>query len=213
MSTVSNAFDMSSAMSIVLSGGCFLLKPVAIVFVISCSAVTVENLLLKPCWNVVLSLFVSMSGNIIFSSVLAMGESSDMGLYDVPSLWFLLGLAMGIILASFQVCGISFLFIARLYSLVMYVIAIGPRCLRCWMFMLSGPVDLFVLLFCIAVLTCNSVIVVCVFCSLFVFLSMILLFLFVVLLAVFVNYLLNCVAMSFGWVHVLLLKVIVLFLS
>ena len=29
--------------------------------------------------------------------------------------------------------------------------AIGPRCLRCWMLILSGPVDLLVLLFLMAV--------------------------------------------------------------
>ena len=40
--TVSKAFDMSSATIIVLSGGCFLLKPSVIVFVMLCSAVVVE---------------------------------------------------------------------------------------------------------------------------------------------------------------------------
>ena len=40
--TVSEALLMSSATTIVLSGGCFLLKPAAIVFVILCKAVVVE---------------------------------------------------------------------------------------------------------------------------------------------------------------------------
>lgn len=47
--TVSKAFDMSSATIIVLSGGFFALKPLMILFVISCSAVVVECLCLKPC--------------------------------------------------------------------------------------------------------------------------------------------------------------------
>jgi hypothetical protein len=43
----------------------------------------------------------------------------------------LLGLGMGIILASFHVCGMMLLFIAMLYILVRYVIALGPRCFKC----------------------------------------------------------------------------------
>ena len=39
---MSKALLMSRATTIVLSGGCFLLKPVVIVFVILCSAVVVE---------------------------------------------------------------------------------------------------------------------------------------------------------------------------
>ena len=42
MFTVSNALLMSRATTTVLSGGCFWLKPVVIVFVILCSAVVVE---------------------------------------------------------------------------------------------------------------------------------------------------------------------------
>lgn len=49
-----------------------------------------------------------------FSSVLAMGERSEMGLYDVLSLRFLLGLGIGIILDSFQMAGMVFCVIARL---------------------------------------------------------------------------------------------------
>ena len=36
-------------------------------------------------------------------------------------------------------------------------IATGPKCFRCWMFMLSGPVELFVLLVVKAVCTCSGV--------------------------------------------------------
>ena len=42
----------------------------------------------------------------IFSSVLAMGERSDIGLYEVPIDGSLFGLGIGIILASFQMWGI-----------------------------------------------------------------------------------------------------------
>ena len=52
-----------------------------------CSAVLVEWLLLKPCC--VEMLFV-MYGSSVFTSVLAITERSEMGLYDVPHVfvWF-----------------------------------------------------------------------------------------------------------------------------
>lgn len=81
MLTVSKALDMSRATDTVLSGGCGLLKPCVIMLFMACSAVVVECLALKPCWCCcVVMLGVMYLFNIIFSSVLAMGESSDMGL-------------------------------------------------------------------------------------------------------------------------------------
>ena len=53
-------------------------------------------------------------GSMNFSSVLAIGERRDMGLYEVPMDGSLLGLGIGIILASFLIWGIWFEFIARL---------------------------------------------------------------------------------------------------
>ena len=51
--TVSNAFDMSSAIVIVLSGVFFfLLKPVVIVVFIVCRAVIVACFILNQCWCV-----------------------------------------------------------------------------------------------------------------------------------------------------------------
>ena len=46
------------------------------------------------------------------------------------------------IFAFFQDCGIMLLFITILYIEARYFIAIGPRCLRCLMLILSGPVEL-----------------------------------------------------------------------
>jgi len=62
-------------------------------------------------------LFV-MCGNMAFSRVLAIGERSDIGRYEVPRLWSLFGLGMGMILAVFQICGMVFLVRARLYVFV-----------------------------------------------------------------------------------------------
>ena len=45
-------------------------------------------------------------GSIIFSIVLAMGESREIGRYEVPIEGSLFGFGMGIILASFQMWGI-----------------------------------------------------------------------------------------------------------
>ena len=47
---------------------------------IVCSAVVVECLRLNPCWCGGMIILFVMYGRMIFSSVLAMGESSAMGL-------------------------------------------------------------------------------------------------------------------------------------
>ena len=98
MLTVSNALLISSATVIVNSGGLFWLKPVAMVLFMLCSAALVEWLLLKPCC--VEMLFV-MYGSSVFSSVFAITERSEMGLYDVPMFMSLFGI--GMMLASFHV--------------------------------------------------------------------------------------------------------------
>jgi len=82
-----------------------------------------------------------MSFSMSFSNVLDIGDSSEIGRYDVPSFGSLFGLGMGMILASFQVCGSWLCCMARLYVCVRRFIAIGPRCLRCCMFMLSDRVE------------------------------------------------------------------------
>ena len=48
--TVSNTFDMSRAIAMVRSGGCFLLNPVVMMLLMVCRAVVVECLVRKPCW-------------------------------------------------------------------------------------------------------------------------------------------------------------------
>ena len=52
MLIVSNALFMSNATVMVRSGDSFWLKPVAIVLLMQCSAVSVECLLLYPCYVV-----------------------------------------------------------------------------------------------------------------------------------------------------------------
>lgn len=95
----------------------------------------------------------------IISNVLAMGERSAIGLYDV--LWFLslLGFSMGIILAVFQSCGMVLVFIALLYRSVSAEMAMGPKCLMCVLEMLSGPADFLGFDFAIAWVTCSVVMV------------------------------------------------------
>jgi len=113
--TVSKAFDMSRATATVCCGGCRLLKPVVIMLFMLCRAVVVECLVRNPCWcggEVTLSV---MCGRIIFSSVFAIGESSAIGLYDVPIVGSLLGLSMGIVLAVFQRCGMLLLVCVERY--------------------------------------------------------------------------------------------------
>ena len=80
MSTVSNAFVMSNDVMIVGFGGLVSLKPVMVSLLIWCSAVVVECCFFNPCWVVLFGMFAVMYGSMIFSSVLAMGERSDIGL-------------------------------------------------------------------------------------------------------------------------------------
>ena len=55
-----------------------------------------------------------MSFSVSFSKVLDIEDSNDIGLYDVPSFGSLLGFGIGMIFASFQICGRLFYCIARL---------------------------------------------------------------------------------------------------
>ena len=102
MFTVSNALLMSNATAIVRVGGMCWLKPVATVLLMLCSAVFVECLVLNPCCVVMFGMFCVMYGRITFSSVFARTYRRDIGLYDVPMLMSLLGLAIGKMLANFH---------------------------------------------------------------------------------------------------------------
>jgi len=210
--TVSKALDMSRAIASVLCGGFCLLNPAVIVLLMICNAVVVECCFLKPCWwsfSVMLSV---MYGSIVFSSVFAIGDSSAIGLYDVPSEWSLFGLGMGIILATFQMFGIVLVFRAVLKMCVRSVMASGPKCLRCLMLMSSGPVELLFGECFIAVVICSFVIVMGSVCSLRICLSILLFRLYVVCVMLFANCLLNEVAFCVLFVAVLsLLKCMVQF--
>ena len=93
---------MSSATVMVCSAGLFWLKPVAMVFML-CTAVLVEWLLLKPCCVEMCGMLFVMYGNSVFSSVFAITERTDMGLYDVPMFMFLFGYGIGMMFSSFHV--------------------------------------------------------------------------------------------------------------
>ena len=73
----------------------------------------------------------------------------------------------------------------------MNVIALGPRCFRCLMFMLSGPVELFFDCFSARIVSC-SVICMCSVCSSFVLRSIFRFIARVLCFIMLVNCLLNC---------------------
>ena len=58
-----------------------------------CSAVLVEWLLLKPCCVEMCGILFVIYGSSVFSSVSAITERSEMGLYDVPMFMSLFGFA------------------------------------------------------------------------------------------------------------------------
>src|SRR6188768_1033142 len=103
-------------------------------------------------------IFDVMWGRSIFSIVLAIGDSSDIGLYEVPRYGSLFGFRIGMSLANFHICGIVFVFKARFSVSVKYWIAIGPKCFRCLMLRLSGPTEFLFLVFLIASWVCMLVI-------------------------------------------------------
>ena len=83
--------------------------------VVLCSAVLVEWLLLKTCCVEICGILFVMYGSSVFSSVFSITERSEMGVYDVPMFMSLLGFGIGIMLASFHVCGMMLLFSDMLY--------------------------------------------------------------------------------------------------
>ena len=102
MLTVSNALLMSTATVIVRSGSLLWLKPVAMVLFMLCSAVLAEWLLLKPCCVEMCGMLFVMYGSSVLSSVFAITERSEMGLYDVPMFMSLFGFGIGMMFASFH---------------------------------------------------------------------------------------------------------------
>ena len=114
MFTVSNALLMSNATAIVRVGGMGWLKPVATVLLMLRSGVLVECLVLNPYCVVIFGMFCVIYGRIIFSSVFAITDRRDIGLYDVPMLMSLLGFKTGVMLANFHTCGILLLLLFAL---------------------------------------------------------------------------------------------------
>ena len=82
----------------------------------------------------------------LFSSVFAITERRDMGLYEVPLSMSFLGFVMGTILANFHMCGIMLVLRTVLNMLMRNASPKGPMCFRCLMFNLSGPCELLFLL-------------------------------------------------------------------
>ena len=74
-------------------------------------------------------------------------------MYDVPMFMSLFGFGIGMLFASFHVCGMMLSFSDRLYMLVIYASPSGHMCLRCLMLTLSAPVELLFLLCFIATWT------------------------------------------------------------
>ena len=103
MFIASKALLISSATVIVRAGGATWLNPFATVSFSVCSAVTVECCALYPCRMGVFGMFAVMQGRRLFSSVSAIIERRDMGLYEVPLSVSLLGFGIGTMLANFYV--------------------------------------------------------------------------------------------------------------
>ena len=122
---------MSNATAIVRVGGMGWLKPVATVLLMLCSAVFLECLVLNPCCVMLFCMLCVIYGRIAFSSVFAITDRRDIGMYDVPMLMSLLGLGTGMMLANFILVVFC---CAALYMFGRYFSPSLPMCLRCFMF-------------------------------------------------------------------------------
>ena len=105
----------------------------------------------------VFGMFAVMYGRRLFSSVFAITERRDMGLYEVSLSMSLLGFGMGTMLVNFQMCGIMLVLRAVFNMLVRNASPRWPMCFRCLMFSLSGPCELLFLLF-YCLMSCGDII-------------------------------------------------------
>ena len=101
-----NALFILNATVILRAGGAIWLNPFVTVLFTVCRAVTVGCCVLYPCCVGVFGMFAVMQVRRLFSSVFAITERRDMGLYEVPLSMSLLGYGMGTMLANFHMCGI-----------------------------------------------------------------------------------------------------------
>src|SRR6478609_3466869 len=99
-----------------------------------------------------------------------------------------------------------FWFRERLKTSVRWFMARGPRCFRCLIFTLSGPVKLLFLVSFMACVVWRLEMRICLQCSFFVCLSTFLFVLLVARFTVFTNCLLKVVAFCMGFLAGLLLK-------
>ena len=113
--------------------GAIWLNPFATVLFTVCSTVTVECCVLYPCCVGVFGMFAVMYGRRLFSSVFAITERRDLGLYEVPLSMSLLGFRT--MFVNFHMCGIM-LVLRAVFN--MLGSPRGPMCFRCLMFNLSG---------------------------------------------------------------------------
>ena len=122
----------------------------------------------------------------------------------------LCGFGMGMVLPLFHMCGMLFVLSTVLYRWVRCRMAIGPRCLRCLMLMLSGPVELLFRCCCSAACVCVVVMFMSSLRSFLVCLSVFLFVLCVLCVMFVVNCLLKCCAFCLSVIAILELKVMVL---
>ena len=94
----------------------------------------------------------------LFSSVFAITERRDVGLYEVPWYVSLLGFGIGTMLANFHMGGIMLVLREIFNMLVRDASPRWPMCFRCLMFILSRHCDcyFYFAFFCILDLRCGE---------------------------------------------------------
>ena len=87
-------------------------------------------------------MFAVLQWRRLFSSVFAITERMDMGLYEMPLSMSLLSFGMGTMLTNFHICGIMLVLRSVLNMLVRTASPRGPMCFKCLMYNLSGSCEL-----------------------------------------------------------------------
>ena len=147
--TVLNAADKSTASPIVRSGDFLWLN---------CSrALVVYWSGLKPCWSGAGLKYLLIVGRIIDFSTFVAGQKCEIDGYKVPMEVSLPGFGIGMINDDFHIVEIWHVVTKRLKSVVMFSIALGPRCFKWRMPSLTGPNDLQYLHPLIALITRSAV--------------------------------------------------------
>ena len=137
--TVSNAFEISTTMAMVLLGGLRWLKPETTLAEMGSRAEAVECLFLKPCWKEQVPSASTMAGRMSRSRIFTAGQSSEKGWQERPCSRGFPAFSIRIMRELFKIAGMLIPATERLKSSVRKAKPCGARWRRWSLVSPSGP--------------------------------------------------------------------------